>query len=263
MLGLTFEGCRGLRLEMIEVYWLLLTPVALITMTLEFYRRTLDFGEIVKRIFISLFLLWSFEYAIEIIAMISDGIVEKMGGLDRLSQVLGQLKKNFQGDMPGMIQFKQMLLFLLSFACYLIALLSFYLTELISYFIYAILYVVSPLAFLCVIPSQTQHIPKNIYKGIINIAIWRVLWAILGAMLFEFVNSPLATWDNFIISGLTNLCIGASMLLIPFFASSLINNGGSSVASGAIALGVSPVADGIKAIPGKFFKGIAQRRKKK
>ena len=55
MLGSTFEGCRGLRLEMVEVYWLLLTPVTLIAMVLEFYKRTLDFGEIVKRVFLSLF----------------------------------------------------------------------------------------------------------------------------------------------------------------------------------------------------------------
>ena len=81
MRGLTFEGCRGLRLEMVEVYWLLLTPVTLIAMVLEFYKRTLDFGEIVKRVFLSLFFLWSFEYVTEIIAFFSDGIVERMGGV--------------------------------------------------------------------------------------------------------------------------------------------------------------------------------------
>lgn len=249
MLGSTFEGCRELRLEMIGIYWLLLTPVTLITLVLEFYSRTLDFGEIIKRVFLSLFLLWSFEYVMEIIAFVSDSIVERMGGLGRLSGVVEELHKNFHGERPGMMQFRQMLIFLINFVCYLIALLSFYLTEVVSHFIYAILYVVSPLAFLCMIPAQTRHIAKNIYKGIINIAIWRILWAILAAMLFEFIRSPMATWDNFIMGALVNLCIGASMLLIPFFTHSLINDGGSGVASGALALGTLPVAGGIKALP--------------
>ena len=262
MLGSTFEGCRELRLEMIEVYWTLLTPVTLIALILEFYKRTLDFGEIVKRIFLSLFLLWSFEYAIGIVAFLSDGIVERMGGLKRLPLVLEQLHKNFKGDMPGMMQFRQMLIFLINFACYLIALLSFYLTEIISHFLYAILYVVSPLAFLCMIPSQTQHIAKNIYKGIINIAVWRVLWSILGAMLFEFIRSPVANWGNFFMGALTNLCIGASMLLIPFFTRSLINDGGTGVASGAMALASLPVARGIQGIPLRALRSTARLGKR-
>ena len=261
MLGSTFEGCRGLRLEMVEVYWLLLTPVTLIAMVLEFYKRTLDFGEIVKRVFLSLFFLWSFEYVTEIIAFVSDGIVERMGGLGRLSKVLKELQKSFQGEMPGMMQFRQMLIFLINFACYLIALLSFYLTEILSHFIYAVLYVVSPLAFLCMIPTQTQHIPKNIYKGIINIAIWRILWSILGAMLFEFIRSPMVTWGNFVMSALVNLCIGASMLLIPFFASSLVSDGGRGVASAAVSLGTLPVLGGIKGIPMRAFRRITKKRK--
>ena len=230
---------------MIEIYWLLLTPVTLIALILEFYQRTLDFGEIIRRVFISLFLLWSFEYATNLIAWVSDGIVERMGGMGRLGQVLKKLDQSFQGQMPSVTQVRQLLTFLINFVCYAIALLSFYLTEIISQFLYAILYVVSPLAFLCMIPSGTGHIAKNIYKGIINVAVWRILWAILGAMLFDFISSPIASWGNFFMGALVNLCIGVSMLFIPFFASSLINDGASRVVERVMERGTRPVKNSI------------------
>ena len=252
MLGNTFTGCRELRLEMVELYWILLTPVTLITCILEFYRKSLDFGEIVKRVFLSLFLLWSFEYVMEVIAFMSDGIVERMGGMGRIEKVFQHFSLE---DMPGVMQFQKMLIFLVSFLCYLLALMSFYLTEILSYFIYAVLYVMSPLAFLCLIPCATQHIARNIYKGIINVAVWRVIWSILGAMLFELIRSPIANWDNFFMAALINLCIGVSMLMVPFFTSSLLSDGGSSVASRAMDMGTQPVLN----MPFKIFSQLKRR----
>ena len=189
-MGTTFDTCRVLRLEMVEIYWLLLTPVTLLAMIFEFFKQQFNFAEILKRVFLSLFLLWSFEDMCTLIAIFSDGIVERMGGMEKFEQVAGELKNSFKREMPSMAIFRQMFIYFLNFISYLIALFSFYFTGVVTNFIYSVLYVVSPLAFLCIIPGNTMHIAKNLYKGLVNVAVWRILWSILGAILLEFPALP-------------------------------------------------------------------------
>ena len=264
MIGL-LEGCKALRLEMVGIYWTLLTPVVLMAMILEFFKKTLDFGEILKRVIISLLLLWSFEYVAHVISVISDGIIEKMGGDEKLSFVVEQLQKNFSTEFPSMIQFRQMLLFSVSFLCYMVATLSFYLTEIISSFVYGVLYVVSPLAFLCFIPTSTQNIAKNVYRGIITVAVWRILWSIMANILFEVVRSPMNDWSNFFMAAMVNLCIGISMLLVPLFARSLLSDGLADVASSAMAVGTVPAgmaARGLRKIAARPLRRVKGSIKK-
>ena len=260
-----FEGCKALRLEMVGIYWTLLTPVVLMAMIFEFFKRSLDFGEILKRIVVSIFLLWSFEYVVHVVAMIADGITVKMDGENKMALVVEHLQKNFTAEFPSMMQFRQMLLFVVSFICYVVAILSFYLTDIISNFVYMVLYVVSPLGFLCFIPTSTQNIAKNIYRGIINVAVWRVLWSIMANFLFEVVRSPMNDWGNFLMGALINLCVGISMLLIPFFTRSLLSDGLAGVSSTVMATATMPVAQGIKRFPispGRFFKKRSAKNEK-
>ena len=131
-----FEGCRALRLEMVEIYWIMLTPVVLITMILEFFKKSLDFGEILKRVVISLILLWSFEYVVEVVATIADGIILKLGGVEKISFLVNHLEESFSGDFPSIVKVRQMILFLVSLLCYLIAITSFYLLEIACNLVY-------------------------------------------------------------------------------------------------------------------------------
>ena len=83
MLGSIFKDCYALRQEMVDIYWILLTPVTVGTMILEFYKQTLNFGEILKRVVISITFVLGFEYITEIIASVSNGIIERIGGIER------------------------------------------------------------------------------------------------------------------------------------------------------------------------------------
>ncbi|MCY4643042.1 MAG: hypothetical protein OXB88_00325 [Bacteriovoracales bacterium] len=245
---------RELRLEMLSLYWILLTPVTLLAVTFEFFKRTLDFGEILKRIVLSLFLTWSFEEVCALIAMFSDGIVERMGGMSRFKDVAHELGQNFQKDMPSLVMFRQMLIYLLNFLSYLIALFSFYFTGVASHFVHSVLYVISPLAFLCLIPSATMHIARNIYSGLAMVAVWRILWSILAAVLIEFARVP-AAGENFVMSILVNLCIAFSMLFVPFFTRSLLSDGLGGSASAVVGTSTRLASSAVKGLVAKTLKG--------
>ena len=209
------EVCGELRTEMIDIYHTLLVPVTLLTVIFEFFKKELNFDEIAKRVILSFILLYAFEYIVDILTFISNGIIGRLDGISSINDLPGELKSLYKSDTPGFFKFRQMLIFALSQCSFLLAYLSFYLTDILAHFIYAILYVVSPLAFLCLIPKATMHIPKNIFKGIITVMVWKVLWSVLGAMILAFVKSPVHDWENFLVTVAINISIGVSMLAIP------------------------------------------------
>ena len=249
MLGSIFKDCYILRQEMVELYWILLTPVTLGTMILEFYKQTLNFREILKRIVISITLVIGFEYITEIIALVSDGIVDKIGGMDHLADVLEHVLKEYQEKQSALSFLGRLFLFDINLILYFFTLLSFYLMEIISQVLYIILYIISPLAFLCFVPSETKHISVNIFKGITKIAIWRIMWTILGLILFEMVKSPITGPGNFVIILITNICIALAMLFVPFFTSSILGDGGGGMSARILAFGASKVLSSFKRSP--------------
>ena len=168
-----------------------------------------------------------------------------MDNFPGINDVPGELKAMFKSDAPGMFKFRQMVIFVLSQSSFLLALLSFYLTDILAHFIYAILYVVSPLAFLCLVPKATMHVPKNLFKGIVTVMVWKVLWSILGMIIFAFVTNPVHDWENFFVTVTINVAIGLSMLAIPLFTRSLINDGLEGMASSVMGATTIPLARGI------------------
>jgi len=105
------------------------------------------------------------------------------------------------------------------------------------------------------ISRTTSFVTSNLYKGLINVMVWKVLWSVLAIMLLKLATSPqVGGWDNFLTSILINLCIGVSMLFIPFATKSLINDGMSGAAS---ALAAVPTA-----ATGAFIKSMAVKNGK-
>jgi hypothetical protein len=85
---------------------------------------------------------------------------------------------------------------------------------------------------LCYVPRTTAGIVGNLYRGLISVATWKILWTLLGSLLLKLaVNPKVAGVDDYILSMVMNLLIGLSMLLIPLFTRSLIGDGLQSAAS--------------------------------
>ena len=112
-------------------------------------------------------LLWSFEDVINTIGMVTDGIVEKVGGNANLESLLTNTKNSYEAQMPGMFKFQQMLRYILGLGCYMISLLGYYLTEVSINFVYTILYILRPLlilAFLVFGEGSEDKTPQQIAK---------------------------------------------------------------------------------------------------
>ena len=253
------EVCRELRNHVLEIYWVLLVPFTVLLIILSFFKMPetqISAGDIIKRAVVSIILIFSFEETINLIALVGDGVTNKINGVKNLWELMEHIGKNYEETSISWLKFREAVIFVLSLCSYIVAYLGVFVANVLIHFVWSVLYVCSPLMILMYVSRTTSFVTVNLYKGLINVVSWKILWSILAVMLLKLATAPqVGNWDNFLTSILINLCIGISMLFIPFATKSLINDG---MASAASALAVVPTA-----ATGAFIKEAAIKQGKK
>ncbi|MCB0308576.1 MAG: type IV secretion system protein [Bdellovibrionales bacterium] len=237
------EVCREIRGHLVGVYWMLIVPFVAFLIILEFFKVGESIpkpASIIHRAMVSILLLLVFEDLMNVISVVGDGVTNQINGLGKLTELLDELQKQYEAESPRWLQFREALIFIINLVSYLIAYIGIFITNIMLQFVWSILYVVSPLMILMYISPHTSYVTHNLFKGLINVVIWKILWSILGVMLLKFAVSPeVSSWDNFFTTALVNICIGLSMLFVPLAAKSLVGNG---LTGAATALAMLPTA---------------------
>lgn len=234
------EVCREIRAEMIHVYWLLIVPLLVFCSILILVKGGEESGagaKLIKRTIISILLLLTFDDCMNAIAQLADGVAEKINGLAQLKAVLAETGRVIEAQETGWLEFRQWVIFFINFFAYCVAYLGFFLSEAIVHFVWAILFICSPLMILMFVYEKTAYVTHNLYKGLVNVASWKVLWSILAVLLLKLMTTPQTGGaDNFLTTAIINLCVGISMLFVPFATKSLLNDGMVGMASMATGL---------------------------
>lgn len=229
---------RQLRGELIEVYWTLLVPFVVLLLILEFFKEEPpNVKETLRRIVISVLMLYSFDDVINTIAMVGDGITDRIDGIQKLWDVLKNLGPNYNGASGDWFSLRETAIYFFNIAAYIIAYLGFFAATALIHFVWTVLYICSPLMILMYISKSTAHVTKSLYTGLIQVVTWKVLYSILGVLLLKLAMNPQATgMEDYLMSIIVNLCIGVSMLFIPFATKSLLNDGLQGAASALAAV---------------------------
>jgi hypothetical protein len=189
--------------------------------------------------------------------VIGDSVTEKIDGLQKLSDVLQNIGPNYSGK-DSWFNVRETILYVFSILAYLIAYLGFFVATALTHFVWTILYVASPLMILMYVSRHTAHVTTSLYKGLVQVVIWKILWSILGVLLLKLAVQPEVTGlEDYIMSIVVNLCIGFSMLFIPIASRSLISDGMNSVASSLAAVPAVAAGGAIKMATAKYGGKIA------
>lgn len=252
------QVCRELNGEMVKVYWLMILPLIVFLLILEMLKsanQSPDGTKILVRTVISILMLVSFKEVINLMAFIGDGIALKIDGLAKMSKLMDVFNENFSRDAPSLYKIRELFIFLLNFLSYFIAYFGIFITEALIHFSWSVLYVCAPLMIICYIPEQTAGVSKNLYKGLLTVIFWKILWSILGVLLLKLaVEQTTVTSENVITTAVINLCIALSIILVPFFSKSLLGDGASGFAAGvagAAGLKIVNLAKDAVQAPGK------------
>lgn len=251
------EVARDIRGNLLEIYWVLILPLVLLLIVVEFFRipeKNIGAGNIIKRAAISMLLLASFDEVVNLIAIVSDGVTEKIEGATKLMNLMDTLKDKYTEYQGSVFDLRESIIFFFNLLAYIIAYLGVFVSNALIHFVFGILYCISPLMILMYCSERTSFICSNLYKGLLSVMSWKILWSILGVLLLKLAtSSEVGNWENVFTSIIINLCIGVSMLLIPFFAKSLLSDGLVNAASG---LAAAPALAGIGAAKAYATKKI-------
>ncbi len=235
------EVAKDLHSHTLGIYWTLLLPVFLITLLAEFF--TLPEGrpnipKVINRLVISVLLLISFDYTMNIISSFGDGVAGKIDGIKQLWTTLEEIGTKFSSDSDsGWFQIRSTIVYIMGLLSYFVAYLGVFVANALIHFVWSLLYIFSPLMILAYVNEKSAYVTTSLYKGLVNVVLWKIVASVLGVLMLKLLTSN-KVGDDWVTSFsfiAINLCVGLSLLFVPMTTKSLLGDGLTSMASGLAA----------------------------
>ena len=219
------------------MYYLLLPIFFILAIIVEWFRNPTgspEFVQILKRTVIATLLVASYQEISDTILAITGGIADKisdMSGLDAIIQMAGEKAKSYTlAPMSLVLGFNDLIIAVLSFLSYVVLYIAQFITVAIFHFMWVFLSISAPLLILFNLFQGTTHITVNLFKSLIEVASYKIVWAILSAMItaLSFGNAYAAD-GNYLTVIVLNFVIAVAMLGTPMIVKALVGSGLSSV----------------------------------
>lgn len=255
---------RDLHQEFVRIYYLMLPVFFSLAVVVAWFKNpsgSPEFLDIIKRAVVATVLLVAFPDISEAILFIADGITERidnLNSLDNMIRMAQEKSESYTFSATSMIlQFNDLIIATLSFLSYLVLYIARYLTIAMYHFFWIFFMVSAPLLLLFNLFEGTQQITMNLFKGMIEVACWKIVWAILGAMLTALsLGDAYRAEGSYIVLIVMNFVIACAMLMTPMMVKSIVGSGVQSMSS---ALGAGAIT-AMTAAPAKAVMGIKTSR---
>jgi hypothetical protein len=203
-------------------------------------------------VFVATIILIAFPEISNAIIGICDGIAQRiddMSGLDTFIRMAQEKSESYAvAKNVLLLKFDDLFIAVLSFASFILVYLARYLTIAMYYFFWIFLSALSPIMILLYIFPQTAHITGNLFKSLIQVASWKIVWALLSAMLRALAFGNIyQTEGSYVTLIVLNFIIALAMIMTPSIVKSIVGEGAHSMAQ---SLGPGSVAV-MMALPAK------------
>lgn len=224
--------------DFVSLYYLMLPICFSLSLAITWLRSpqgSPEFMDSLKRVIVTTLILAAFPEISKTILFVANGIAERIDSTAGLEQVVEAARQkvedySFSGK-SVIIAFGDLIVATLSFASFLILYCARYLMIAIYHFYWVFYMVAAPLLLLCNVFAGTAHITKNLFKGMIEVASWKIVWAILSAMMTSLsLGDAYKTEGNYVTLIVLNFVIAIAMLFTPMFVKSLVEGGANSTA---------------------------------
>ncbi len=231
VLGTLVTDIHGMLTRM---YFLAL-PVAILVAVIVGYFKSGggDHVDTLRRSFVATILLISFPEISTFIVNICDGValkIDDMSGLDAFLKMVQEKSESYSiGKEVLLLQFNDLIVAILSFLSFLLVYIARYITIAMYYFYWVFLSILSPIMILLYVFPSTAHITKNLFKNLIEVASWKIVWAILSAMLTTLsLGNIYSTEGSYITLIVLNFVIAIAMIFTPLLVKSIIGEGATA-----------------------------------
>lgn len=231
---------RDLHQEFVKIYYLMLPAFFCLSVVVTWVRSpqgSIEFIDVLKRAIVATLLLAAFPELSQAILFISDGIAEKIDHLNSLDNVIRMAQEksqNYSASVASLLlQFNDLIVAVLSFLSFIVLYIARYITIAMYHFFWLFYMVTAPLLLLFNLFPATGNITANLFKGMIEVACWKIVWAILGAMLVSLsFGDAYRAEGNYLTIIVMNFVIAIAMLATPLLVKSLAAQGAHAMSSG-------------------------------
>jgi hypothetical protein len=250
--------------EFVRIYYLMLPVFFALSITAGWFRSpqgTPDFLDSIKRAVVATVLLVALPDISQAIIGVCDGLAERIDHLNNLDAIIRMAESKSKdyslSPTSVLLQFNDLIIATLSFLSFLVLYVARYITVAMYHFFWIFFMITSPLLLLFNLFRSTSQITVNLFKGMCEVACWKIVWAILGAMLaaLSFGDAYQAE-GNYLTLMVMNFVIAIAMLATPLMVRSLVGSGLQSMSS---TLGTAAVA-AMAAAPVKAVTAITTSR---
>lgn len=231
--------------EFVRLYYLFLPVFFMLAIVLDWVQNpggSADFLDTLKRAFIATLLVAGFQEISDTILAVTTAVADRisdMNGWDVFFQMAQEKAKSYTSSTSLLILgFNDLVIALLSYASYVVVYIARYVTVATYHFMWIFLSILSPLLILMTLFRGTSQITIYLFKSLIEVACWRIVWAVMSVMITSlgFGNAYAADGDYLTVI-LLNFVIALAMLGTQMIVSSLVGKGlagaGQTLSAGA------------------------------
>lgn len=218
--------------EMFSQLFFVFLPVGMLLSVIVGFFKSGDAGvpDIVKRAFVASLLLASFPEVSALILDVCDGLAQKiddMSGLNAIIQMAHEKAATYTlAKNALLLRFDDLFISILNLASFMLLYFARYITVALYYFFWVLISTLSPLMILAYIFPSTANITRNLYRGLIEVASWKIMWAVLSAMLTSLSFGDIyQTEGSYITLIVMNFVISIALLFTPLLVRSLVGEG--------------------------------------
>lgn len=230
---------KDLHQEFVRMYYLLFPVFFALAVCLAWFKSPAgspEFLDIVKRGVVATIILVAFPDISRAILSVADAIAEKIDSLNGIETMLKMAEEKSESYTSSptslLLQFDDLIIATLSILSYIVLYVARYLTIAMYHFFWLFFMVSSPLLILFHMFEGTSHITRNLFMGMIEVASWKIVWSILGAMLTSLsFGDAYAAEGSYLTLVVMNFVIATAMLMTPMMVKSISNGGVQSMSS--------------------------------
>jgi len=241
---------HDLHQEFVSIYYMMLPVFFALSVVVTWFRSpqgSIEFLDTLKRAIVATVLLAAFPDISRAIIFVADGIAERIDGLQGIDLIVGMAKEKSQGYSltltSTLLAFNDLILAVLNFLSFLVLYIARYLTIAMYHFFWVFYMISSPLLLLFKLFPSTSQITANLFRGMIEVACWKIVWAILGAMLLALNAGEMYRIEgSYITLVVMNFIIAIAMLATPMVVRSLVGSGLTAMAPAVSTVTVAAMA---------------------
>lgn len=227
---------RDIHTSLVGLFYLALPAAMVLSVVIGYFQNGApNYIDILRRSLVAALLLAAFPEISNLILDICDGVagkIDNLSGLNTFMQMAEEKSHSYaMAKSALLLKFDDLIIAFLSLVSFIFLYVARYLSIALYYFYWILLSAISPILILFYVFPSTAGITKNLYRSLIEVASWKIIWAVQSAMLTTLsLGNIYRTNGSYITLIVLNLVIAIGMLFTPLVVKSLIGEGLHSTA---------------------------------